>query len=352
MNYILKSTFFALAISSITARPIVYVTPHLATEEKYWPLSEEEAQKGDWAEQLMWGMWGKLDECLDAKGIDLLPWRHKSYTDEDLKWMFSKSNPHQVIGIIDHGGLKATMYGRIPSDKLIQFSTANPAIFNAYPRIVKARKPFYKTILTWDDNLLQYEGYVKYFYPSLWPMRKDLPSFYSRKNFCMFLNNKTLARTDEETYSYRREFVRYLNSRHSKEFDLFGRCWNRFMRVNRGLSREKMSLLQHYKFCFCFENCRFMDGWITERIFECFQCGTIPIYWGAEDITKYIPKSCFIDFREFEEPKQLMKFLNSITEEQYEGYLSAIREYLESKEAQIFSPENFAKTVMKVLLSQ
>lgn len=38
-------------------------------------------------------------------------------------------------------------------------------------------------------------------------------------------------------------------------------------------------------------------GYITEKIFDCFFPGVIPIYWGAENVTDYIPQDTFIDRR-------------------------------------------------------
>ena len=40
---------------------------------------------------------------------------------------------------------------------------------------------------------------------------------------------------------------------------------------------------------------RNVNGYVTEKIFDAFKAGCVPVYWGAENITKYVPAECFID---------------------------------------------------------
>lgn len=47
---------------------------------------------------------------------------------------------------------------------------------------------------------------------------------------------------------------------------------------------SKHDTLSKYKFSVCFENGKNLSGFITEKIFDCFSAGTIPIYWGADNI--------------------------------------------------------------------
>ena len=49
--------------------------------------------------------------------------------------------------------------------------------------------------------------------------------------------------------------------------------------------------MQHYRFYICYENTEGVEDYITEKIFDCFAAGFVPIYWGASNIEKYIPKN-------------------------------------------------------------
>ena len=72
-------------------------------------------------------------------------------------------------------------------------------------------------------------------------------------------------------------------------------------------------------------------GYITEKIFDCFFAGVVPIYWGAENITDYVPKEAFIDRRKFQTIKELCQYVDEITEERYEEYLKAADEFITSE---------------------
>lgn len=97
--------------------------------------------------------------------------------------------------------------------------------------------------------------------------------------------------------------------------DLYGRGWNQWwhpnsmwlpywlnypnlMRIYKGSCTSKYEVLSRYHFCLCIENIA-MDGYITEKIFDCLYAGTIPVYVGAKDIDQYIPKEAYIDGRQF-----------------------------------------------------
>ena len=47
---------------------------------------------------------------------------------------------------------------------------------------------------------------------------------------------------------------------------------------------------------------------VSEKIFDCFAAGNVPIYWGASNVTDYIPEDCFIDMRSFSSFEELYQF--------------------------------------------
>lgn len=91
---------------------------------------------------------------------------------------------------------------------------------------------------------------------------------------------------------------------------------------------RKCDALKLTKFSICFENSRdpyWASGWVTEKIYDCLGSGTIPIYWGAPDITDRVPPEVFIDYRNFERPLDLYKYLTTTPESVFgkmskEGY--------------------------------
>ena len=133
------------------------------------------------------------------------------------------------------------------------------------------------------------------------------------------------------------------------DVDLFGRGWmKKYSRSNlwlvyilnylkikkiyKGPCQSKIETMSKYKFSLCFENLQ-MDGYITEKIFDCFFAGTVPIYWGCTDIEKWIPVGCYIDIRKFSTAKELSVFLKSLSDDEIKTYKKNGKEFLASIQA-------------------
>lgn len=119
----------------------------------------------------------------------------------------------------------------------------------------------------------------------------------------------------------------------------------------RGKVDSKKEVLEKYRFAICYENARDIDGYITEKIFDCFFAGCVPIYWGANNIIEHIPKECFIDKREFNSYEKLYEFITNLSDEEYLKYLDAIENYLNSSKADEFRAEYFANTIVEKILN-
>ncbi len=118
--------------------------------------------------------------------------------------------------------------------------------------------------------------------------------------------------------------------------------------VYKGTTASKARTLGNYKFAICFEN-SVLKGWITEKIFDCFFAGTVPVYWGAPDIAIRIPRDCFIDMREFRDYAELQKFLKSLSDRHIERYRSAARAFLESPAFKPFTKQAFAEIFGRII---
>ena len=90
---------------------------------------------------------------------------------------------------------------------------------------------------------------------------------------------------------------------------------------------NKHQIAKGYKYTLCFENDLF-PGYITEKIFDCFYSGTVPIYYGAPDVEKYIDSKAFVDFRNFKNFKELDSYLKNISNIEYEKIKNAGKEFI------------------------
>ena len=221
----------------------------------------------------------------------------------------------------------------------------------------------FSTIFTWNDDLVDNKKFFKFYLPipNHTTIAKAVP--FNQKKLLTNISFNKYSSYKNELYSARRKSISYFNNKHPADFDLYGLRWNRPITrlqtifpflvkkysVFRGHAKNKISILSQYKFNICYENTRGAKGWVTEKIFDSLRSGTVPIYWGAENITEYVDKNAFIDRREFKSDKELFDFLNNIGENEYNKYLTAIEKYLAGDNCKLFLSENFADTIIKTL---
>jgi hypothetical protein len=129
--------------------------------------------------------------------------------------------------------------------------------------------------------------------------------------------------------------------------DLFGYGWNHWwspkslwlpywsnrrilMSIYRGSCLSKFEVLSRYRFCLCFENMS-MDGYITEKVFDCLCVGTIPLYLGAQDVGQFVPEDAYIDCRQYQSWKEMWNEINGFSSSKVESMREAGRAFLRSE---------------------
>lgn len=156
-----------------------------------------------------------------------------------------------------------------------------------------------------------------------------------------------------ELLSLRREYVKYFSAINC--LDIFGNGWEEYFKLNnlpvvsiKGKCEDKIEAISSYKFALCFENVRY-DGYVTEKVLDCFIAGVIPIYLGADNITEFIPKDAFIDARNFKSFKDLEIFITNLSERDASVYLKAADMFL--KKDPSFSFEAFSDKIFNYFIS-
>jgi hypothetical protein len=143
----------------------------------------------------------------------------------------------------------------------------------------------------------------------------------------------------------------FFEENHPDEFEFYGRCWDNAghkswrgaLESAQGALLAKTSCLKNYRFSICYENCQHVPGYVTEKIFDSFIAGCVPIYWGPPNIDLYVPKNCYIARGDFASEEELYHFMKTMPKEEYEGYIERIRVYLSSEQARHFSIPSFAQ---------
>ncbi len=148
-----------------------------------------------------------------------------------------------------------------------------------------------------------------------------------------------------------KKVIEYFEKNHSEDFDLYGHWWPASYKNYKGWLIMLVNVYQTINFAFCYENMRDVQGYITEKSFNCFAVGCVPIYWGASNITDYIPADCFIDRRKFASNEEVYQFIKSMTQQEYDNYIVNILRFMQSDMALKFTSENLWKTVEQALLN-
>ena len=235
--------------------------------------------------------------------------------------------------------------------------SANCRIHNV--KGLKKLSHLFKSLITYNDDAVNNKNIIKGcigdYYDSEFNYKND---FSKRKLVAMIANNRSglmlFGSYPGELYSKRAEAVNFFQEKCPNDFDLYGNYWEEKLKkcyrypVDR---KDKLSIISKYRFLISYDSLSNQNGYISEKIFDCFKAKTVPIYWGAENVTEYIPKNCFIDKRDFDSYEDLYNFILNITEKQYNKYIKNIEKYLKSdKYLNLFSSEASANIIYKELM--
>lgn len=148
----------------------------------------------------------------------------------------------------------------------------------------------------------------KYFHYSIYSPRsvnefQDRSTFkdpmLAKRKFCNFVySNESWG----EGAVLRREFCMALEQ--YRHIDCPGKVLNNMKdvvlpRKTQGWELSKMEFIKQYKFTIAFENHR-VDGYTTEKLWDPFKAGSIPIYWGNPLIGREVSSEAFINCNEYD----------------------------------------------------
>ncbi len=236
----------------------------------------------------------------------------------------------------------------------------------------------YERWFTWDGELLNEPKAVQLFYPNDLKV-STFSGPESRPLFCVLVSsNKALAINDSrDQYQDRVRLIQWYEKNAPHDFHLYGRGWDRpaalpgrwgriYNQILKIISRfppckspwqtwrgpigDKIALLRKARFGIAHENTRDLSGYITEKLFDCFRAGCVPVYIGPREIHQVIPARCFIDGRRWNNPEEMNQYLHSISDDDYRGFQKAISDFLGSPKARPFSQEHFVETIVSTIV--
>jgi len=267
----------------------------------------------------------------------------------DVKFTYDASNLMDVAAIISINDVSAPLLNNLrnyPLEKCFLLVMEPPIVLpDLHAEWVRY---YFNQIFTLFDDPIDNQKYFKLYFPQpRLQMIENVPDF-SQKKLCAMINGNKSFGEERSLYPERRKVIYYFTD-HCSEFDLYGPDWHGYS-AWRGYTPGKWETLKNYKFNFCYENFTNQNGYISEKIFDAMVAGCVPIYWGANNITDYIPGECFIDRRNFSSEAQLHEYMNNMDRATYETYIQAIRAFFENPKAQYFSSDYFVKSMLDTIL--
>ncbi|NRD31331.1 hypothetical protein HQQ92_05870 [Shewanella sp. DC2-4] len=268
--------------------------------------------------------------------------------------------------------------GLIIEDKIKWLILFESEVIRPLNWVVKDHNLFDK-VFTWNDDLVDNERYFKINFSHKFPdskaaYRSGMKPYNEKKLCTLIAGNKKISH-ELELYSERVKTIRWFEKYAFDDFEFYGAGWDLYLSNNRylrfimtkfmkvkniyfpsypsykGMVESKYETLLNYKFAICYENAQGISGYITEKIFDCFFAGCVPIYWGAPNITDHIPSDCFIDRRKFSSHEELYNHIKNMPESDYLAIQNNIENFIFSSLADPYRAETFANTLVEHILN-
>ena len=264
---------------------------------------------------------------------------------------------------------------RHPNVPLYCYDYEHPHVraINASPRLL-AR---YRHIWTWNESLIDQRRIHRLEIPNdLTP--RAVAAYAERDLFCtMIAKNKEMRRpSDISLYQERLRLIRGFEQYLPEQFALYGKAWD-IPAVRPGLGGRIVKLVQQWRhrrsgtvpfpswrgaigskdevlartrFSLCYENLRGGRGYITEKPFDCWINGCVPVYVGASNIAQCVPPDCYIDGDQFASVPELIAYLQRIDEAEFTRRQRAIQNLLRSDAGQRYDQAHFCNTLVRGIL--
>ncbi len=226
---------------------------------------------------------------------------------------------------------------------------------------LESNREKYAKILTWNDSMVDGKQIEKIAPCPITRVDLEWVPLEKRKFLTGVFSNKA-SNCLGELYSQRPKTFRVAERLFQDRFEFYGIGWNKpktllqklkikpyqsFVSYE-GAVKDKYAVLKEFIFTLCYEN-RSMLGHISEQIFDCFQCGVIPLYWGAPNVLDYIPQETFIWREDFKSNEEMLLYIKNMTRAEITEKIENIRNFLNSDAMNLFWEETYVSRIIDAI---
>lgn len=217
------------------------------------------------------------------------PWPHDYYSKTPFgKGIFGnyKFEIDNKVSECDYwliwGDLKEKTKVKCPKENIIYISDEahsqrkfNPDFLDQFTTIITQRADIQHKRIIRTHDLGIWHFPVNYDELSNWTLPEK------KKNISAISSDLTIL----EGHKKRFAFINKLIGHYKQEIDFYGRGINSI--------DNKASALLPYKYSIAIEN-SYLPNYFTEKLFECFLCFSMPIYYGCPNLEEYFDNRSFI----------------------------------------------------------
>jgi hypothetical protein len=150
------------------------------------------------------------------------------------------------------------------------------------------------------------------------------------------------------------DYLRWEYVKNIKKIDCYGNTWEQYKNQinwkptkNRFLDQEKtIDIMINYTFTLIIENCN-AENYVSEKIYDAFTVGSIPLYYGNITELLGIPSDMYIDLRKYS-PQEIGGILELMPNEMIEEYRENIYKNRE-KVLKNVSINNYNNLLMSII---
>ena len=172
---------------------------------------------------------------------------------------------------------------------LIEPRVINPSVYN----FITNNYNSFDYILTYDSELLKLsDKFLFYPHGGCWLKESD-KKLYQKSKFCSIISSN---KTQTDGHKLRHSIISSLGTK-------LGVYGNGYFKIE-----NKITALKDYKFSIVIENSK-QDDYFSEKLIDTLLTGTIPLYWGTNNINKYFDN--IPTFNTIEELDKLLDYYSS-----------------------------------------
>jgi len=256
-------------------------------------------------------------------------------------------------------------FKRLPNPKKKNYLIVNePSLIIPSNHNSEILKKFDK-VFTYNDNI-KGENIIKVNLPYDFENIKTYKN-YSKTGYLLVSSNLK-SKIAYENYSFRNEVINFFKDKNLR-FHLYGKGWDKKTSSSRiinkllkyfyipnsiksykGVADNKIKLGANYLFQFAIENSSNIDGYISEKLFDCFFSGSIPIYLGPKNILDYIPKDSFININDFKNLHHLINYCENLSHEEVNQIRESGLSFLKSNDIEKFDYRYYSNIIVENIL--